>query len=346
MNYYRQIDRTKIQFDFLVHRFNREAYDDEIERLGGKIHRLPKLNPFSNHYKETLGRFFDDHPEYSIIHVHQDCLSSVICKVAKKHNVKVRIAHSHSSSQNKNIKYFIKLYYKRRIPRYATDLMACSDEAGMWMFGGKDFLVLNNAIDARKYTYNQTLKEKMREAFDIGDDELLLGHVGRFSPPKNHAFLIDIFYEVQKRRKSKLILVGDGKLREGIVRKVRELGIEKQVIFTGLRGDVADLMQSMDMFVFPSVYEGLPLTIIEAQASGLPCFISDKVPIECKKTNLVQQIKLSEGAEKWAEIIVSYNDQNRRDTYDEICISGFDVKHNVKWLEEYYENCMSRNGER
>ena len=197
MNYYRCSDRERIQFDFLVHRFERESYDDEIESLGGIIYRFPRLNPFSLSYKKILGEFFDSHPEYQIIHVHQDCLSSVILKVAKEHGVKTRIAHSHSSSQDKNIKYPIKLFYKRFIPRYATNLFACSEEAGKWMFNGADFSVLNNAIDAERYIFNPQKRREVRDSLGIAPDELLFGHVGRFSPVKNHDFLMDVFNEVQ-----------------------------------------------------------------------------------------------------------------------------------------------------
>lgn len=336
MNYYRHVDKSIIQFDFLVHRTKRGTFDDEIESMGGKIYRLPKLNPFSKHYKQALGNFFDEHPEYQIIHVHQDCLSSVILKVAKKHGIKVRIAHSHSSSQNKDLKYPIKLFYKHLIPIYATDLFACSNEAGKWMFNGAPFTVLNNAIDAKKYIYDEDKRNQMRTKLGIEPSEVVLGHVGRFSPPKNHDYLIDIFYEFQKTHHAKLLLVGDGKSREKIAEKVKNLEIEDKVIFTGIRSDVEDLMQAMDVFVFPSIYEGLPLTIIEAQASGLPCLISDKVPIECKKTQLVHQLELSKKPSVWSNTVELLAKNSRYNTYDEIRLSKFDIEDNAMWLEEYY----------
>lgn len=336
MNYYRHIDRDVIQFDFLTHRDYRSDYDDEIESLGGVIYHLPKLNPFSKFYKNALRRFLTEHSEYRIVHVHQDCLSSVILKVAKQCNIPVRIAHSHSSSQNKDIKYLIKLIFKQSIPQYATHLMACSKEAGKWMFGkNAEFTVLNNAIDADAYSFNLEKREAVRNSFGISQDALVLGHVGRFSYPKNHTFLIDVFNQVSKIKNAKLLLVGDGKLRREIEEKVESYALQKHVIFTGVREDISDLLQAMDVFVFPSNYEGLPVTIIEAQAAGLPCFISDKVPIECKKTDLVQQIPLSAGAEKWANAITSCN-KERKNRYEEIKESGFDIVENAKWLEDYY----------
>lgn len=336
MNYYRSISRDKVQFDFLTHRDYKGDYDDEIESYGGIIYHISKLNPFNNEYINELTAFFLTHPEYRIIHVHQDCMSSVILKTAKKCGISVRIAHSHSSNQNKDMKYPIKLFYKQFIPKYATDLMACSEEAGKWMFGkNTSFIVLNNAIDAKKYTYDLQKAASIRKTFEFEKDELVLGHVGRFSYPKNHSFIIDVFHSISKHRKAKLLLVGEGTLRKEIEAKVNQLDLQDNVIFTGVRSDVPDLMQAMDIFVFPSNYEGLPVTLVEAQSAGLPCFISDKVPIECKKTDFVEQIPLSSGADFWAEKILSCR-KERRDTFQEICKSGYDIHENAKWLEEYY----------
>lgn len=336
MNYYRHIDRDKIQFDFLTHRQERWDYDDEIEMLGGRIFRLPVLNPFSHTYRRNLRNFFENHPEYQIIHVHQDCMSSVILKVAKQHRVKVRIAHSHSCSQDKNIKYLIKMYYKRFIPKYSTYRFACSEEAGKWMFNGAEFDIMNNAIDAKAYSYNEDKRMKMRRILNIPKDSLVVGHVGRFCYPKNHTFLIDIFAHLCSQKQAYLLLVGDGELRLQIEKKVKALHLEDKVIFTGIRSDVADLMQAMDVFVFPSNYEGLPVTMVEAQAAGLPCIISDKVPIECKKTNLVQQLSLEDSTEKWVNEIINLAKTERRNVYEEIKSSGFDIKENANKLMEFY----------
>lgn len=336
MNYYRHIDRSQVQFDFLTHREYDGDYGEEIKSLGGTIYHLPVLNPFSISYKKKLGVFFDAHPEYQIIHVHQDCLSSVILKVARQHGVKVRIAHSHNANQDKDIRYPIKMIYRMFIPKYATFLMACGEDAGNWMFRGAPFQVLNNAIDAKEYTYNSKKRAVMRKKWGVESDELLVGHVGRFSLQKNHSFLLDIFNEVQKKQPAKLILVGDGELSSEIQKKIASLNLKNKVIMTGTRTDVPDIMQAMDVFVFPSNYEGLPVTMIEAQASGLPCLISDKVPIECKKTDLVQQLSLSAGAEIWANAVVNAVNIERRDTYEEIKNSGFDIVENARQLQNQY----------
>ena len=219
MNYYRHIDRTKVQFDFLVHRDFEADYDAEILSLGGKIHHVSRLVPWSKSYQNELRAFFKEHPEYRIVHVHQDCLSSVALKVAKECGVPVRIAHSHNSNQDKNLKYLIKLHYMKKIPAFATALFACGKDAGDWMFGGKQYHVMANAVEVKRYQYKPSVAEKIRNEWNISD-ELLVGHVGRFNPQKNHTFLIDIFYEIQKINPSaRLLLVGDGDGKKEIQEK-------------------------------------------------------------------------------------------------------------------------------
>ena len=339
MNYYRNIDREKVQFDFLVHRMEKYDYDDEIESLGGNIYRFNRLNPFSINYKNKLFNFFKEHTEYRIVHCHLDCMSSVPLKVAKKAGVPVRIAHAHNTNQDKNLKYILKMYYKRKIKKYSTHLFACSQDAGKWMFNTDDFKVLPNAIDAKKYMYDLTIRNQIRKELNL-NDSIVFGHVGRFSYPKNHSFLIDIFTELKKiYPNSKLILVGGGDGVPYIKQKVENSKLENDVLFLGVRSDVNRILQALDVLVFPSLYEGLPLTIVEAQASGLPCFISDKVPIECKKTDLVYQLCLSDSAKKWAEFIqLVLCEFSRINKYEEIVRSGFDVKENVKILKEFYSN--------
>ena len=192
MNYYRHIDRSKVQFDFLVHREFEADYDEEIKSLGGRIYHVSRLVPWSRRYKAELRRFFRTHPEYKIVHVHQDCLSSVALQCAKECGIPVRIAHSHNSNQDKNIKYLFKRYYMRKIPETATELFACGKAAGDWMFGGKTYRLLPNAIAAEKYIYEEEKAKKIKKELDL-EKNLVIGHIGRFNPQKNHKFLIDIF---------------------------------------------------------------------------------------------------------------------------------------------------------
>lgn len=342
MNYYRNIDRTRIQFDFLTHREYDGDYGEEIKQLGGKIYHLPPLNPFSIRYKRALRCFFETHPEYKIIHVHQDCLSGVVLKAAKECGIKARIAHSHSSYQDKDIKYPIKLIYRRCISKYATDLMACGENAGKWMFCGSKFRVLNNAINTKQYKLDLKKREMIRVLLKIKEDELVVGHVGRWNYPKNHLFLLDIFLKVKENiPTAKLLLVGNnqGSYAEKVKKKIKMLELTDSVIETGVRTDVADLMQAMDVFVFPSNYEGFGIVALEAQVSGLPCLISDRVPSECKLTETVQQISLSSGAEVWAEMVIrAAKKKVRQDASEQIKKAGFDIEENARWLQNYYLN--------
>lgn len=338
MNYYRNIDREKVQFDFLVHRDFIADYDAEIEQLGGKIYRLPRLNPFSKAYLSALNQFFKEHKEYSIVHSHLDCMSAVPLKYAKKNGVPVRIAHAHNSNQTKDKNYPLKLLFKRRIVKYATYLFACGEAAGKWMFGTDKIRVINNAIDTQDYLYKEERRLDIRDKLNIKDDEKVIGHVGRFAVPKNHSFIIELFAEILKDDINyKLLLIGDGELRKDIEKKAKELGIYEKILFLGLREDVADLLQAMDVFCFPSLYEGLPVSIIEAQAAGLPCLISDKVPIACKITDLVTQISLDAEKKVWVEEIKKAVKCERRNMYKEICEANYDIKENAKKLQRFYQ---------
>lgn len=342
MNYYRQIDRSRVQFDFLVHRAERGDYDDEIESLGGRIYRLPRLNPLSPSYARALKDFFQTHA-YSIVHSHLDCMSAYPLCAAKKAGVPVRIAHAHSKSQDKDWKYLIKLYAKSQIPKYATDLFACGNEAGAWMFHGQQQIkLLPNAIETDLYTFDPEIRNQVRAEFQL-QNQPVIGHVGRFNYPKNHPFLIHIFAKlVQLIPDARLMLVGGGEGMDEIKAKVHTLGLTDQVIFTGVRSDVDRLMQAMDLFVMPSLYEGLPVTMVEAQAAGLPCLISDKVPAECIITDgLVSIERLESAADVWAQRIMSQLRSTKRSSHREEIIShGFDITSAANCLEEFYlEKC-------
>lgn len=265
-------------------------------------------------------------------------MSGVVLKAAKKNGVRFTIAHAHSASQDKNLKYLIKVLAKKNIKKYSDKMFACGEEAGKWMFETDNFEVLNNAIDTDLYTYNKEKADKVKKEFGI-ENKFVVGHVGRFNYPKNHKFIIDVFNEIQKvREDSVLMLVGDGDLRHEIEQKVQDLGFSDKVIFTGVRSDVNDLMQGMDVFLFPSLYEGLPVTMVEAQASGLKCIISDKVPLECKMTENIVVVKLEESPQKWAEEVLKYEKYERKNTKEEIVKANFDIKANAKYLQEFYLN--------
>lgn len=344
MNYYRHMSREQIQFDFLVHRDFTADYDMEISSMGGKIYHFPRLIPWSIRYRRQLMDFFRNHPEYRIIHVHQDCLSAIALECAKQCKIPVRIVHSHISSQDKNWKYPLKCYYKNKIPSFATDFFACSQKAGEWMFQGRTFSVIPNAIDADRFAYLPEKAIEMRHRLHIDVRTCVIGHVGRFHPQKNHRFLVDIFCEFLKHHpNSILLLVGDGNGKAAIQRKVNQMGISKHVYFMGSRADVPDLLQVMDVFVFPSHYEGLGISIVEAQASGLPCLISDTIPEECIVTdNLVVPYSLKNSPDKWADKLESLIHLPRRKRTAEIYQAGYDLANTAKKLEMFYTAAEGR----
>ncbi|WAA12116.1 glycosyltransferase family 1 protein [Fervidibacillus halotolerans] len=342
MNMYRHIDRSKIQFDFVVHTEEHCAYDKEIYELGGRIFRVPRYTG-KNHlnYKKSWNQFFKMHPEYKIIHGHVRSTASIYLKIAKKYGV-ITIAHSHSTSSGSGLSAIVKNILQYPIRYIADYLFACSKDAGEWLYGKRackknNFYILKNAIDTKQYVFNESIRNIKRKEFKI-ENKFVIGHVGRFNIPKNHSLLIDIFKKVHdKNQNTVLMLVGDGELRPIIEKKVNELGLSDYVIFTGVRSDIPELLQATDVFVFPSLYEGLPVTLVEAQAAGLPCIISDTITDEVKITNLVEKLPLNLSAKEWAEKVLKYmNVYERKNTFEEIKTGGYDVNETAKWLEDFY----------
>ena len=335
MNYYRNIDRSKVQFDFLVHRDFEADYDKEIIELGGEIYRVPPMNPLSIGYYQALDDFFSNH-KYDIVHSHLDCMSAYPLWFAKKYGVKTRIAHAHNKNQDKNLKYIIKVISKKWMPRYATHLFACGQQAGKWMFSGQSFIVVNNAINAREFVYSKEQELICKKKFGV-EGKFVLGHIGRFAPQKNHFFLIDVFNKVlEKHAEAVLLLVGTGDGQNDIIRKVQSLNIQNSVHFLGKRNDIADILQAMDVFVFPSLYEGVSVATIEAQAAGVPCVLSDQVPVECRMSQDVEFVSLHDSVDVWAEVICKYRKHKKTNNYIDICNKGYDIVQNVQWLQTFY----------
>ena len=343
MNYYRKIDRKRIQFDFLTHRSEPKDYDDEIKALGGKIYHLPPVDPSGfNGYRRELKKFFLEHKEYKIVHSHLDTLSTYVLRAAKKAGVPVRIAHSHNTKSDFDLKFPVRVYSKLKLKKSATQYFACSKDAGIWLFGNKkidNVTVLNNAIDIKNYKYNQQKELEVKKNLNL-EGKLVIGHIGRFNKQKNHEFLIDIFYEVYKKNKDCImLLVGDGILKSKIYEKVSKLNLSDNIKFLGVRSDVTDLVQAFDVFLFPSLYEGLPVTLIEAQAAGLKCIASDCITKDCDLTGNIEFLNLKDSPKKWAEKVLSiYDSYKKTDTSELVKKGGFDIGENIKWLEGFYIN--------
>lgn len=344
MDIYRHIDRNVVQFDFLVHRNVKGFFDDEIENMGGKIFRICKLTPATMifQYNNVLKCFFKEHQEYKIVHAHLNSLSFYVLRAAQRAQIPVRIAHSRTSGLKLDTKYFIKLFAKYRIKKYATNLFACSDDAGKWLFGHKQFAlgsidIINNAIEADKYIYDKIKRDIIRDNLNLSN-KFVVGHVGSMRYEKNHMFIIDIFSEILKQvDNSILILVGDGPLRDKVNEKISKLNLTDKVIFTGIRTDVNILMQAFDVFLFPSIFEGFGTVLVEAQASGLKCFTSTKVPRYTNITNLVTFMNLDRSPKEWAkEIVQSSLNYYRENTINKVISAGFEINNVAKDLQNKY----------
>lgn len=345
MNLFRAIDRSMIQFDFLVQREQKGFFEDEIESYGGLIYRVPyvsKVGPWK--YKKLLTGFFKAHPEYQIVHSHLNTVSGLVLEAAKKAGVPVQIAHSHSSSPETGFLegLFKNLYCKSKIPRVATHFFACSQAAGSWLFGEKisntSLKIIKNGIDVEKFSFNGQSRMQSRKALGLADNAFVVGHVGRFHPLKNHSFLVDVFAEIYKRNKNAvLLLIGDGERKAEIETKVQKLGLAQAVLFLGVRSDVNLLMQAMDVFVFPSRYEGLGVSLIEAQAAGLPCVISDAIPQEVGVVDyLIKRVSLEKDVIEWAEAVLGCPQQERVNTTERITQKGFSIQQTAKKLQDFY----------
>lgn len=348
MNYYRNIDRSKVQFDFLVHREEIGAYEEEIKALGGRIYRMPPIYPQNFvKYKKEIRNFLKKHPEYKIIHSHMSELGYFVFKEAKKQGVHVRICHAHNSPHGWDLKMIMRNYFKYMMRPYITHMFMCGIESGEWLFDKKNkdkFIQLNNAIDAEQYVYDENIEKEVRTELGI-KDEFVVGHVGRFNKQKNHEKLIDIFYEITNiTNNSKLILIGDGSLKQSMISKVESLNLQDKVMFLGTRSDVNRIMQTFDIYLFPSLFEGLSVSMVEAQAAGLQCFISSSIPKECIITDNVVTFDLNWNASKIAKMIVDlHSNYKRTNTYDQIVKAGFDIKSNAKKLEDFYIQEYMRN---
>lgn len=342
MNYYRHIDRTKIQFDFICDEDSTNIPYEEIEKLGGKVILIPPYQKVFKYHK-VLKKILKD-ADYKIVHSHINTLSVFSLFAAKCARIPVRIAHSHSTTNKKEkkknaLKQLLRTFSKL----FATDYMCCSELAGRWLFGNKEYdkgnvYLLNNAIDIDKFKYNEEVRKRIREELNIQDNTLVIGNVGRFVEQKNHRFLIEIFNEIHKQNdNSILLLAGQGPLMGEIKIKVKNLGLEKCVKFLGQRKDINELYQAFDVFCLPSLYEGLPVVGVEAQATGLLCVFSKDMTKETKILESTQFLSLNQKASEWAKIILDKSELNcKKDTSKEMSENGFDINIEANKLEKIY----------
>ncbi len=320
-----------------------------LQDMGVTIHRLKGAwlhTPFDlPHYFKSVDRFFEQHHDYDVVHMHSSSKNYYILKCAAKWNIPVRVAHSHNTGfQSRNpLVIAYGNFLKRPMRHYATHWVGCSRLACEWLFGKGcvehgDARVILNGIDSTLFVYDEKTRRELRHEMGL-EDKFVIGHVGRFVNQKNHTFLLDIFAEVCKRRSDAvLLLIGIGELMDNMKQKAASLGIANKVRFVGFRDDRNRFMQAMDSFVFPSLYEGLSVTLIEAQAAGLPVFASDSTTTETQFSPHMQFLSLHQSAADWAEEIVKVGCIERKDMTEMLHNAGFEIRVMVRNLYELYTN--------
>ena len=350
MNLYRAIDREQIQFDFIVHTDERGVFDDEAESLGATIYHAPKYTG-TNHfqYVKWWKNFLDSHPEYKILHSHIRSCASIYIPIAKKRGLKT-IIHSHSTSNGTGFSSFGKRILQYPLRYQADYLFACSKEAGEWLFGEKvikkdNFKIIFNGIDCDRFRFDEECRRQIRKEYGI-ENNFVIGHVGRHTPAKNPIFLLEIFAEVYKKNPTaRLLQIGQGEMTEQLKEKCRDLGIEKTVIFAGIQNNVEKYYSAMDVFLFPSTWEGLGIVAVEAQTSGLHCLVSKPVPTLADiKAGLFHSMDLQKSAKEWAITTLSLKNTDRSAEMAKYTRSaGYDINVTAKYLSEFYYAMIDQN---
>ena len=335
MNLYRKIDKKQMQFDFVVHSQKRGYYDDEIEKLGGKIFRIAPIGKHVwKHCKELYSILKNN--DYNIIHRHT-CSSIVAIDllVAKIAKVKKRIVHCHATKATDH-KYINVLL--RPLMNYLSNVkLACSISAGKFLFGKKEkFKVIYNAIDVQKFKFDESVRNNIREKYN-SKEKFVIGHVGRFGKEKNHMFLLKVFKDIVEEDKNvELWLIGDGELKEQVQKAVENDNIKSKVKFLGTQSDVSKFLMAIDVFVFPSLYEGLGIALIEAQCTGLNCVVSDEITQEAIITDNVKKLKLNIDPKYWAETILNSKSTKRYINFDTPEIQKYTVEYLINQMKEVY----------
>jgi len=345
MDIYRHIDRTQIQFDFLTHRKEKGAFDDEIRQLGGEVYYFSPLNPlhiFS--YMNQLFTFFKEHREYKIVHSHINAFSTWVLLAAKKSGVPVRIAHSRIWGIEKSWKMIFKHLSRSLIGTVTTHRFGCSRQAGEWLFGKKGieppyfFRVITNSIEIEKFAYHPETRAEMRKKLGLEDDQLALIDVARLEPQKNQMFLLKVFREILKNHQNaRLFLVGEGGQKEELLNSAKTMGINESVVFVGSISNVGEYLNAMDAFVFPSLFEGFGTVTVESQCCGLPILASDTIPHETKISEFQEFESLHSSPEVWADHVLQMIARlKRRDMSKATIDAGYDIRDTYSYLENFY----------
>lgn len=352
MDIYRNIDRSKIQFDFMIHRNDMGDFGEEIKKLGGCIYMMLPFSPKNFvRYINDLDEFFKEHSEYKIVHAHLNSLCTWVLWAAKKNGVPIRIAHSRNANMERNFRGVLKWISKQFVNGQATHRFGCSQMAGDWLFGkkyshGSTFTVIPNAFQVDKFVWNPEIREKKRKELCISEDVVFID-VARLSEQKNHIFLLKIFEKIKAvLPNARLLLVGAGECEDKIRAYITEHGLSTSVMMLGSRADVSELYQAADMFLFPSKYEGFGTVIIEAQMTNLPVIASDTIPHETRLCDCVEFLPITVDPIVWAHKAKEMLQKSNR--FNNIAVlqeSGFDIRKQYVWMQNFYLNqyrkCLS-----
>jgi glycosyltransferase EpsF len=342
MNYYRNIDRTRVQFDFVVHKNGRRSYIDAIKQMGARVY---EITPYSQNLFAFMSEIYKIVKEnsYKIVHCNMNAMSVFPLLAAKLGGGYVRILHNHSTDTwSEPLRTLVKRVLRPFCPLFANKYWACSRLAAVWMYGAQavqdgGVRVITNAIALERFAFDAEKRQRLRKEFGV-EDRLVLGHVGRMVKQKNPLFLLEVFSEVARLRPDAvLMMIGCGPLRKQIEQRIAELGLAGKVILTGARDDVADLYNLMDLFVFPSLYEGLSVVLLEAQSNGLGVITSDSITRESDLTDGFELLPLSLGARRWAERVVERADEGRNsENIKRVANAGYDIRRSAQELTELY----------
>ena len=348
MNLYRKLN-TNVQFDFISYYDKDAYYDDEIKRLGGQVIRIDSPNKVGMIKSiKNLCEVIKENGPYDAVHAHTLFNCGIAMIAARLSGIKVRVSHAHTNLDNtKNIIRKIYVWCMRKtINLFSTDCIACSESAGKYLFGenitsSKKYKLLPNYVDYKKYL-NCSDTKSVRQELGIKDDDIVVGHIGRFVEAKNHKFLLEVVSEmIILNNKVKLILAGDGELRKDMECYAEELGIKENVYFLGIRKDIDKILNNLDIFIFPSIYEGLGLVMIEAQSAGIPCLVSEAIQKEADlDIGLVKQINLNDKRELWAKEafkLIENKNKNKKQILNAIKNKGYDLDNIINKLLEIYK---------
>ena len=349
MNYYREMDRSRIQFDFLANKAVPGEYDEEIRSLGGRVFVSPGLNPLHfPRYRRFMAELLRDNPDIRIVHAHNEAMGYYALRSAKDAGLRVRIAHAHNTQIIRDYKYPLKMVCKQLLPGAATDYWSCGRDAGIYYYGEKRWntsgFILRNAIDTERFGFRPDARECQRRLYGL-ENCFVIGHVGRFNIQKNHSRLLDIFAVIAKEvPEARLVLIGTGELEQSVKEKAHALGIQDRTLLPGQLADVSEWYQAMDCFVLPSLFEGLPVVGIEAQAAGLPCVFSDRVTDEILLSPEARRVSLRADDAEWAQEIMAARqpETDRKQGKDTVCQAGYDIHTEARKLQEMYLEMEAR----